>query len=41
MGVKKEIKISDMFGDKYTLYSNEGVFSPEDKKGWSVQGVQR
>ena len=41
MGVRKEITISDMFGDKYTLYSNGGVFSPEDKKGWSVQGVQR
>ena len=41
MGVKKDITIIDMFGDKYTLYSNGGVFSPDDKKGWSVQGVQR
>ena len=41
MGVKKEITIGDVYGDKYTLYSNGGVFSPDDKKGWSEVGVER
>ena len=41
MGVKKEITIGDVYGDKYTLYSNGGVFSPEDKKGWSEVGCER
>ena len=41
MGVKKEITIGDAFGDKYTLYSNGGVFAPEEKKGWSIKGIER
>lgn len=41
MGVKKEITIGDVFGDKYTLYSNSGVFAPDEKKGWLVKGIER
>ena len=41
MGVKKEITIGDTFGDKYTLYSNGGVLAPDEKKGWSVKGIER
>ena len=41
MGVKKEITIGDAFGDKYTLYSNGGVCAPDEKKGWSVKGIER
>ena len=41
LGVKKEVSISDPFGDKYTLYSNGGVFSPNEKKGWSDEGMER
>ena len=41
LGVKKEITIGDVFGDKYILYSNGGVFSPDESKGWSDEGMER
>jgi len=41
LGVKKEVFISDKYGDSYTMWSNKGVNAPGTKKGWSNEGVGR
>lgn len=41
LGVKKEMKIKDSYGDYLTIYSNGGLLSKSVKKGWSTAGVLR
>ena len=41
LGVKREMKITDAYGDFLTLYSNGGLLSKAVKKGWSTAGVNR
>ena len=41
LGVKKEVFITDKYGDSFTIWSNGGVLSPGNRKGWSDEGILR